>query len=1341
MRFLLRPNKQLDPNSKRFWENQSEVKETLTTEHCNHLGHVDKMEDKNPFYPRLQCVSEFDNRLFTFLESCSALTNIAGMPSRLLVNDEKPWATDQKIIWKKQLKTMKEILPQWASEEDEKHKNEMVLLSLSQSNADPHNCKNRLNMLKLVTSCPKDTRIYGFPSASKRSFNTFNSNLPVLQPTSTMKPNMIDLVPCCSRASCIQGFASLTEVPATAWESETKTILMEPQKRQKQTVALTGQEHLCPCNKKNMLKLATSCPKETRIYGFPSAPQRTRSLDIVNLNTPVPLITSKVEPSMISFVPCCSRASHIQGFASLTQVPPTEWQSETRTFPMEPQERQVLTMVHTGQEQLPHCNRENMLKLVTCCPKETRIYGFPSVPKRSFNTFNSNMPDLQPTSMMKPNMIDFVPCCSHASCIQGFASLAEVPATAWKSETKTILMEPQERQKQTVGLTGQEHLRHCSRRKMLKLVTSCPKETRIYGFPSAPRRSLDTINLDIPAFQSTSTMEPNMINFVPCCSRASHIQGFASLTEVPATAWESETKTILMEPQERQKQTVALTGQEHLCPCNNKKMLTLVTSCPKDTRIYGFPSAPKRSFNTFNSNMPVLQPKSMMKPNMIDFVPCCSRASCIQGFASLTEVPATAWESETKTILMEPQERQKQTVGLTGQKHLRHCSRRKMLKLVTSCPKETRIYGFPSAPQRTRSLGLVSLDKYISLPTVVPNMISFVPCCSHASRIRGFASLTEVPSTEWQSETRTFSIEPQERQILATALTGQEQLCHCDRENMLKLVTCCPKKTRIYGFLSAQKRSLDTLNSDIPALQPISTMKPNMIDFVPCCSRASHIRGFASLAEVPPTAWESETKTILMEPQERQKQTVALTGQKHLCPCNKKNMLKLVTSCPKETRIYGFPSAPERTRSLYMVSLDTPVPIPTFKVEPNIISFVPCCSRASCIRGFTSLAEVPTTEWQSERKAFLMKRQERQILATALAVHEQVICCNGKEMLKLVTSCPKETRIYGFPSAPERTRSLDMVNLDTPVPIPTFKVEPNIISFVPCCSRASCIRGFASLAEVPTTEWQSERKAFLMKRQERQILATALAVHEQVICCNGKEMLKLVTSCPKETRIYGFPSAPERTRSLDMVNLHPSIPHVSCVPGFPSTKSSECKPTKNPHKVLFEKRLNEKVFLAKFPAKQYKQNEIKKMVAMASSCPRLSQIHGFPSVLPVNTIEEKTRLILVPSSTEKSKLQELPNAQTSACSPVTKHAYEDKGGTKQSIDVYLDNGKSQIEKIAAEKAVTLKKCLDSTDTAGVFGWEVLETEGTVTENETEYSLSAKETSGLVKAIVGVFHKG
>lgn len=55
----------------------------------------------------------------------------------------------------------------------------------------------------------------------------------------------------------------------------------------------------------------------------------------------------------------------------------------------------------------------------------------------------------------------------------------------------------------------------------------------------------------------------------------------------------------------------------------------------------------------------------------------------------------------------------------------------------------------------------------------------------------------------------------------------------------------------------------------------------------------------------------------------------------------------------------------------------------------------------------------------------------------------------------------------------------------------------------------------------------------------------------------------------------------------------------------------------------------------------------------------------------------------------------------------------------------------------------MKKPLATSEPLRVLGWEVLEAEGTVTEKQTEVSLAAKEeeSSGLVKAIVGVFHKG
>lgn len=61
----------------------------------------------------------------------------------------------------------------------------------------------------------------------------------------------------------------------------------------------------------------------------------------------------------------------------------------------------------------------------------------------------------------------------------------------------------------------------------------------------------------------------------------------------------------------------------------------------------------------------------------------------------------------------------------------------------------------------------------------------------------------------------------------------------------------------------------------------------------------------------------------------------------------------------------------------------------------------------------------------------------------------------------------------------------------------------------------------------------------------------------------------------------------------------------------------------------------------------------------------------------------------------------------------------------------------------AEEMQTGNKSWDTSEAAGLFGWEVLEADGSVSEKKRELSLSAnsEETSGLVKALVGVFHKG
>lgn len=66
----------------------------------------------------------------------------------------------------------------------------------------------------------------------------------------------------------------------------------------------------------------------------------------------------------------------------------------------------------------------------------------------------------------------------------------------------------------------------------------------------------------------------------------------------------------------------------------------------------------------------------------------------------------------------------------------------------------------------------------------------------------------------------------------------------------------------------------------------------------------------------------------------------------------------------------------------------------------------------------------------------------------------------------------------------------------------------------------------------------------------------------------------------------------------------------------------------------------------------------------------------------------------------------------------------------------------QFDKIAAEEHQPEKNSPDTSDSAKIVGWEILELDRTVKVKQMKSSLSAEEDmSGLVMSIMGAFHKG
>uniref|UniRef100_UPI0037E90D48 uncharacterized protein ehbp1l1a isoform X3 n=1 Tax=Semicossyphus pulcher TaxID=241346 RepID=UPI0037E90D48 len=814
------------------------------------------------------------------------------------------------------------------------------------------------------------------------------------------------------------------------------------------------------------------------------------------------------------------------------------------------------------------------------------------------------------------------------------------------------------------------------KKEMVLLLPSCPSEARNPGFPSVPQ--------NIQLFHG-----PNMSDMSPCCPDVSAIPGSPSIFEVNIRSWVLQKEPLLekMMKTEPLVLTVPPKGTEEIKP-----MGALVATCPRHSCIPGIPSIPQPPVEHLGSDVMNLSspcpktsvPEPKIMTNMVSLLSFCSKMSQIPGFPSSHK--SREW-TINREPLFEPSIQGKQASLID------RCERDKraikaMVSLVPSCPKEAQTSGFPSCPNP-------QIPVYFS-----PNIISLFTLCSQVSKISGFPSVDGDMNLGWITEKDSLlKRKPKTGIIFDTSNYNKKMM-----RSMVSCVPSCPKVSSIPGFPS------------FPNPQ-IMFYSLNVVNLLPLCPLASTIPGFSSVEGHTEEGWAVELGSVMHRPHKNIQSSIH-SSQINIDKPNR--MLALVPSCPRASQVSGFPSVPRY----------------------NMLSFVPVCSKVSSFPGCASFEGPSEFQWvfdphtycnKPPKETVFMRHSQNQDLKTV------------KTMLALAPSCPETSRIPGFPSAPQ-TRS---------------RIEPDMISFVPCCSSASSLKGFASLTAIPSTWSLNGTVTALIKLQEKRAEMFVSLDGDQLYCTNMKSMVTLVTSCPKQARVFGLPSAQVLNRPPNMVSLYSSAPCVSCNPGFPSARmlSYECTSiqTKTTHsKSLFEKLQNEKI--ANIESKhEHTQVELKDMIALAPSCPLLSRSRGFPSISQSNPTEkETTHSNPSPCSPEEHVSQELSHALSTPSdlkdtrlpgvpsTHMTEHADEDKfkGGVKPDVDPCVDDGESEIERKAAEEDKTVKKPLHTSEPMGVLGWEVLEAEGTITEKQAS-SLSAKEeeTSGLVKAIVGVFHKG
>ena len=565
-------------------------------------------------------------------------------------------------------------------------------------------------------------------------------------------------------------------------------------------------------------------------------------------------------------------------------------------------------------------------------------------------------------------------------------------------------------------------------------------------------------------------------------------------------------------------------------------------------------------------------------PDIISLSTLCPQVSRIPGIPTVVMNMSLTWVTEKGSLL-----KRLPTKGVIfDTSNYNEKEMKNMISLVPSCPKAARMPGFPSRPN--------PLSVYSS-----PNIISLSTLCPQVSRIPGIPSVVGNMSLTWATEKGSLLKRlPKKGVIFDTSNYNEKTM-----KNMVSFVPSCPKVSTIPGF---------------PFIPNPKTVYYglNIVNLLPLCTAVSTISGCSSVEGHEEKGWVTELGSLMNRPQKK----ILFRINSSPTKIDEQNMHSLVPCCPGASKIPGFPSYPRYN----MLSL---VP-----VCPKVCSFPGCASSEGASK-FKWLFD-PHTLWDFLTKETIL------LINTPTQDGETV-----KGMLALAPSCPEASRIPGFPSAPQ-TKS---------------KIEPNIISFVPCCPSVSSLKGFASMTTTPSTEWLHEAKPIWKKPQQKRTDVTmTLDGQDQLDCPNIKSMVTLVTSCPKEARACGFPSAQVVNRPPNMVSLYTSTPCVSCVPGFPSARmlSSEHNEiqTRTPHReALFNKQQNEKIVLiVMFPAK-LKQDEIKSMVAMAPSCPHWTKTPGFPSILQFNQTEEETMATQLSFSTEKHTSPELPIGQSAESYP------------------------------------------------------------------------------------------
>ena len=767
---------------------------------------------------------------------------------------------------------------------------------------------------------------------------------------------------------------------------------------------------------------------------------------------------------------------------------------------------------------------------------------------------------------------------------------------------------------------------------------------------------------------------PSMIHLLSSCSQYSKIPGMPSLHQSQVVAWPDENSLLFQTLPSKTLPVLLLIDYFNSIYAGSAgiaKMVDLTPSCSKSASIPGFPSAMKR------------------EPNMTQLLHTCPKVCSVPGLAAVEPVlgyDKNVWDRcSLWTKKLQIKEALVSNLSCVQEQDISDTNMIKvMVAMLPTCPRKASVPGFPSQQLQKASNS--------------PSMANCLPTCPEQTMIAGmpFRQRLMTFKDSWHILRELILDRPLRSHHVMVEEKSQEDKEHI--KHMVNMLPSCPSKETIPGFPSVPQKK----EPSVPCVP--TRQDPSMVDIFPTCPRKTRVPGFPSreplstqdeglvitghivmakpfckrevlIHDITPSADQDLDKGDFFS-------SVALLPSCPTISCYagmptaphklSRNIVSLVSICPKQTQTPGIPSQvqndsdnkdwhalrifiskrPKKNMHAYIVQwiqkdtdtfkygrmvdmlMSCPQNAKVFglpsapRQEPSMVNVMPSCPRYSAIPGWPSktgqtLYSSTCKEWfayKSLQWNSPFVQREEQILNAASSFDKSTV----KRMSALLPSCPPIATVPGFPSA---------LTL-------TLAGGPIMVKLLPCCTKESRVPGMPSLKQSQVTAWPDDRRLDLRIRwpmktnwllQTRKKSALLHSNDLNVFHHDGDcdiSMVSILPSCPWTACLPGFPSLQCQTLAYmpSIINLLPTCPRHTRVCGIPSrfyNESGEVEWSVDKMPVWKKPLTNPRRMSVIHDQKMYfrEMGVVRIMVSMLPSCPKHSKIHGIPSKLGKRTVE------------------------------------------------------------------------------------------------------------------------